>query len=75
MRRTGYLEERQLQVNTTVSVRASVSFPSEFYRTLEEIARQKKVSLTWVDREAAEQNVAGKFPLFQRQGRIGGGRS
>ena len=35
--------------------RASVSFPPELYRTLEELAKKKKVSIAWVVREAAEQ--------------------
>lgn len=38
----------------TAAIRASVSFPSELYESLEEIARHKKVSLAWVIREAAE---------------------
>lgn len=46
------------------SVRATISFPSEIYKTLEDIARQKKVSLAWVVREAAEEYIAGKWPLF-----------
>jgi len=40
------------------SVRASISFPPALYETLEEIARQKKVSLAWVVREAAERYIA-----------------
>ena len=35
-------------------VRASISFPSDLYETLDEIAKQKKVSLAWVVRDAAE---------------------
>jgi metal-responsive CopG/Arc/MetJ family transcriptional regulator len=46
------------------SVRATISFPSELYTTLEEIARQKKVSLAWVVRDAVEQYIADKWPLF-----------
>jgi hypothetical protein len=46
------------------SVRATISFPSELYKTLEEIAREKKVSLAWVVREASEQYVVNKWPLF-----------
>ena len=49
------------------AVRASISFPRELYRTLEEIARQKKVSLAWVVRDAAEQYVSDKWPLFKGQ--------
>jgi len=41
-----------------VLVRASISFPPDLYETLEEIARQKKVSLAWVVRDAAERYVA-----------------
>jgi predicted transcriptional regulator len=44
--------------------RASVSFPPELYRTLEELAKKKKVSIAWVVREAAEQYVSAKWPLF-----------
>lgn len=46
------------------AVRASISFPPNIYRTLEDIARRKKVSLAWVVREAAEQYVADQWPLF-----------
>ena len=44
--------------------RASVSFPPELYRTLEELAKKKKVSIAWVLREAAEQYVSAEWPLF-----------
>jgi metal-responsive CopG/Arc/MetJ family transcriptional regulator len=47
------------------SVRATISFPQDLYQTLEGIAHQKKVSLAWVVREAAEQYVADKWPLFK----------
>ncbi len=46
------------------SHRASVSFPPELYETLEGIARQKKVSVAWVVRDAAEKYVAQEWPLF-----------
>ena len=39
-------------------VRASISFPPGIYQTLEDIAKQKKVSLAWVVRDAAERYVA-----------------
>lgn len=41
-------------------VRASISFPSDLYDTLDEIAKQKKVSLAWVVRDAAEKYVQGR---------------
>jgi predicted DNA-binding protein len=37
--------------------RASVTFPRKLYRTLEALAKGKKVSLAWVVREAAEAYV------------------
>ena len=40
------------------NVRASISFPSDLYETLEKLAKQKKVSLAWVVRDAAEKYVA-----------------
>ena len=46
------------------SVRATISFPSETYQTLEDIARRKKVSLAWVVREASEQYIADTWPLL-----------
>ena len=49
------------------SVRASISFPPELYRTLEDIAKRKKVSLAWVVRDAAERYVADQWPLFKGQ--------
>lgn len=50
------------------SVRATISFPSGHYETLEEIAKQKKVSLAWVVREATEQYITDKWPLFAKDG-------
>lgn len=52
-----------------VTPRASISFPPELYRTLEDIAKQKKVSLAWVVREAAEKYVADLWPLLKRDAR------
>ncbi|MCC6264911.1 MAG: ribbon-helix-helix protein, CopG family [Bryobacterales bacterium] len=57
-----------LERGTAGSVRASVSFPEALYRSLEEIAKQKKVSLAWVVRDAAELYVAEKWPLFRERG-------
>jgi hypothetical protein len=39
-------------------IRASISFPPALYRSLEGVARQKKVSLAWVVRDAAEMYIA-----------------
>ena len=41
-----------------VSVRASISFPPDIYEVLGQLARQKKVSLAWIVRDAVERYVA-----------------
>lgn len=38
--------------------RASITFPPKLYRILENLAKEKKVSIAWVVREAAEKYVA-----------------
>jgi predicted DNA-binding protein len=38
--------------------RASITFPPRLYRVLESLAKEKKVSLAWIVREAAEKYVA-----------------
>lgn len=53
------------------STRASVSFPPALYEELVRIAAQKKVSVAWVIREAAERYVNERYPLFG--GRPGSG--
>jgi len=45
-------------------VRASVSLPRGLHAELERIARDKKVSLAWVIRDAAEKYVADQWPLL-----------
>lgn len=47
-----------------VMVRASSSYPRELYRLIEEIATEKKVSVAWVMRDAAEKYVEDRWPLF-----------
>ena len=47
-------------------LRASVTFPPELYQTLEQIAKQKKVSMAWVVRDAAEKYVADQWPLLKQ---------
>lgn len=51
---------KSLKARKKKAVRASISFPSDLYETLEEIANQKKVSLAWVIRDAAERYVKGE---------------
>jgi len=55
-----------MRAEGTTAVRASISFPPDVYETLETIAREKKVSLAWVVREAAEQYIGDKWPLFKK---------
>jgi len=47
--------------------RMSVSFPPEVYRTLEDLAARKKVSIGWVVRDAVEKYVADLCPLFSNR--------
>jgi hypothetical protein len=54
----------KLKVENPAVVRASISFPPDVYETLEMIAKEKKVSLAWVVRDAAEKYIADKWPLF-----------
>ncbi len=49
---------RNMKSRARSPVRASITFPSDLYEILEEVARQKKVSLAWVVRDAAEKYVA-----------------
>ena len=57
-------EGANMKTQSGAAVRASISFPPDVYETLEVIAREKKVSLAWVVREAAEKYIADKWPLF-----------
>lgn len=60
-------KRRIAQRSEPKSARASVSFPVELYETLERIARDQKVSVAWVVRDAAEKYVDERWPLFGRQ--------
>jgi metal-responsive CopG/Arc/MetJ family transcriptional regulator len=55
---------KKSKAQISATIRASISFPPDIYETLDSIARQKKVSLAWVVREAAEQYIEEKWPLF-----------
>ncbi len=52
----------------TRPTRASASLPAETYSTLQDIAKQKKVSVAWVIRDAAEKYIAEQWPLFKGRG-------
>ena len=51
-------DRQRMKPEGAVSVRASISFPPDIYDVLEQLARQKKVSLAWVVRDAVERYVA-----------------
>jgi metal-responsive CopG/Arc/MetJ family transcriptional regulator len=63
----GKKPEEQARTEGRSIVRSSITFPRDLYTALEVIARQKKVSLAWVVRDAAEQYISDKMPLFQGQ--------
>jgi metal-responsive CopG/Arc/MetJ family transcriptional regulator len=50
--------------SSSAQVRATISFPPDVYETLEEIAKEKKVSLAWVVRDATEKYIEAKWPLL-----------
>jgi metal-responsive CopG/Arc/MetJ family transcriptional regulator len=52
------------KANSEPATRTSVTFPAEIYSSLEIIAKQKKVSMAWVIRDAAEKYVSEQWPLF-----------
>jgi metal-responsive CopG/Arc/MetJ family transcriptional regulator len=53
-------DTKKMKAQSTVQVRATISFPPELYQSLEEIAKKKPVSLDWVVRDAAETYVADR---------------
>jgi predicted DNA-binding protein len=57
----------KMKDQSTGTVRATISFPPGVYETLGVIAKEKKVSLAWVVREATERYIADRWPLFNRQ--------
>lgn len=64
MRKSDQKDQKTSKAKTTGMPRASVSFPPELYKTLEALAKKKKVSIAWVIRDAAEQYVTAEWPLF-----------
>lgn len=54
------------EMAVTRTPRTSVSIPPDLYQTLQDIAKQKKVSVAWVIREAAEKYVEAQWPLFPK---------
>jgi len=58
---------KKIKKNSYAGIRASVSFPTDLYGSLEMLAEKKKVSLAWVVRDAVEKYVAEQWPLFERR--------
>ena len=58
-------EVKKKKASSKAAIRASISFPPGIYETLESMAREKKVSLAWIVREAAEQYIGDKWPLLK----------
>lgn len=54
------------ELDSSPMVRVSVSLPRGLHAELERIARDKKVSLAWVMRDAAEKYVADQWPLLSK---------
>jgi predicted DNA-binding protein len=62
--------KKKVKAQSTAQVRATISFPPDVYETLENIAKEKKVSLAWVVREAAAKYIEEKWPLFAKEGHL-----
>lgn len=61
-------QRKKEQLRNASAARASISFAPDVYRTLEGIAKEKKVSLAWVVRDAVDKYVEDKWPLFRMNG-------
>jgi hypothetical protein len=59
--------KRDQRSREEVAVRASVSFPPELYRLLEQVASQKKVSIAWVVRDATEKYISDQCPTLKKK--------
>lgn len=44
--------------------RQSVTFDPTIYAELEKLAKEKKVSIAWLVRDATEKYIAEQYPLF-----------
>jgi predicted DNA-binding ribbon-helix-helix protein len=65
--KAGNKEGKSMKTHSASAVRASISFPPDLYKMLEDIAREKKVSLAWVVREATEKYIEDRWPLFPKR--------
>jgi predicted transcriptional regulator len=58
------LDGKKIKAGRKAAIRASISFSPDVYGTLDAIAKEKKVSLAWVVRDAVDKYLADKWPLF-----------
>jgi hypothetical protein len=49
------------------AIRVTASLPPDIYATLRGIAKQNKVSVAWVIRDAAEKYLSDQWPLLGRE--------
>lgn len=61
------MQNNRITNEPTKTVRASVSLSVEMHAELERIAAKKKVSLSWVLRDAAEKYITDQYPLFENR--------
>lgn len=47
------------------AVRTTASLPPDTYQSLQDIAKEKRVSMAWVIRDATERYIADKWPLLE----------
>ncbi len=59
-------DERSTGLETS-SVRASISFAPENYEALKCLAREKKVSLAWIVRDAVDKYIAEHDRRLERE--------
>jgi metal-responsive CopG/Arc/MetJ family transcriptional regulator len=59
-------KDRKSRSRENAMPRTSVSFPQEVYKTLEDMAKRKKVSMGWVVREAVDKYIADQWPLLAK---------
>jgi predicted DNA-binding protein len=60
----GMAKREQQKSKSGAQPRASITFPPEVYKTIEDLAKRKKVSIAWIVREAVEKYVADQWPLL-----------
>jgi len=57
-------QKRRGKAKSGAQPRASITFPAELYKTIEDLAQRKRVSIAWVVRDAVEKYVADQWPLL-----------